>query len=134
MLDNNKITLMTKLAVYEEKEGKEDIRLSRYFRMDFIRFEVIKSIVSVTVAYLCILVVIALYKSEYLIQEAVKLDYKWIGSRVLGIYIILLTVYVFLTIAISAFHFDSSRKRLFQYKRKLKKLHQFYVDEENGQK
>ena len=31
MLNNDKIRLMTKLAVYESKIGKEDIKLSKYY-------------------------------------------------------------------------------------------------------
>ena len=134
MLDNKKIKLMTKLAIYEKNEGKEDIRLSKYYKMDFLRYEVIKSAVSVTIAYLFILLIVAFYKSEYLIQNAVKLDYKAIGSKVLGIYIILMTVYLFSTIVGNSFRFDSSRKRLFKYRKNLKRLRQYYRDEENEQK
>ena len=131
MLDNNKIKLMTKIAIYEKNEGQEDISMSKYYKMDFLRYHAIKTIVSVTVAYLLVLLVIAFYKSEYLIQEAVKLDYKVIGSKVLGIYIILLTIYVFGTIVGYSFKFDSSRKRLFKYRKNLKKLRQYYRNEEN---
>lgn len=134
MLDNKKIKLMTKLAIYEKNEGKEDIRLSKYYKMDFLRYEVIKSAVSVTIAYLFILLIVAFYKSEYLIQNAVKLDYKAIGSKILGIYIILMTVYLFSTIVGNSFRFDSSRKRLFKYRKNLKRLRQYYRDEENEQK
>ncbi|WP_167955794.1 hypothetical protein [Anaerosporobacter faecicola] len=130
MLDNNKISLMTKLAIYEKDEG-EDIKLSKYFKMDYLRYQIIKSVVSVTVSYLILLIIIAFYKSEYLIQEAVKLDYKAIGAKVLGIYIILLTIYVFSSIVGYSLKFDSSRKRLFQYRKNLKQLRQYYIDEEN---
>ncbi|WP_455716949.1 hypothetical protein [Anaerosporobacter sp.] len=131
MLDNNKIKLMTKLAIYEKNEGKEDINLSKYYKMDFLRYQIIKSIVSVTISYLLIVLMVAFYKSEYLIQEAVKLNYKVIGLQVLGIYLILLTIYVFGSIVGYSFKFDSSKKRLFKYRKNLKKLRQFYHDEEN---
>lgn len=131
MLDNNKIKLMTKLAIYEKNEGQEDVKLNKYYKMDFIRYQLIKTIVSVTVAYLLLLLVVAFYKSEYLIQEAVKLNYKMIGTNVLGIYVILLTIYVFGAIVGYSFKFDSSRKRLFRYRKNLKKLRQFYRSEEN---
>lgn len=131
MLDNNKIKLMTKLAIYEKNEGQEDIKLSKYYKTDYIRYQIIKSIVSVTVSYLLILLMVAFYKSEYLIQEAVKLNYKVIGLKVLGIYLILLTIYIFGSIALYSFKFDSSKKRLFKYRKNLKRLRQFYNNEEN---
>ncbi|MDF2593610.1 MAG: hypothetical protein K0S75_3076, partial [Clostridia bacterium] len=42
MLNTNKVRLMTKLALYETKEGKEDIRLSKYYKTDYVRYQVIK--------------------------------------------------------------------------------------------
>lgn len=120
---------MTNLAIYEKNDGQEDIKLSKYYKIDYIRYQVIKSIVSATVAYLCILLVIAFYKSEYLIREAVKLDYKSIGSKVLGIYLIIITIYVFATIVGYSLKFDASRKKLLGYRKNLKKLRRYYTDE-----
>jgi hypothetical protein len=134
MLNNDKIKIMTRLAIYEQNEGKEDIKLSKYYKLDFIRYNLLKSIVSVTFAYLCILLMIGIYKSEYLIQEAVKLNYQMIGTKILGIYVILLTIYVFSSFIIYSFKFDSSKKRLLKYRKNLKKLRQIYRDEEAEQK
>ncbi len=131
MLDNNKIKLMTKLAIYEKNEGQEDVKLSKYYKTDFLRYQIIKTVVSVTISYLLVLLVVAFYRSEYLIQKAVELDYKAIGTKVLGIYIILLVIYLFGTIVGYSFKFDSSRKRLFKYRKNLKKLRQYYRNEEN---
>ena len=93
MLNNDKIRLMTKLALYENKEGKEDIRLSKYYKTDFVRYQVIKSLIYSTIGYALILVLLFLYKSEYIIQNAVTLDYKTIGVYILGFYIIIVAVY-----------------------------------------
>ena len=49
MLNNRKVRLMTRLAIYEQTEGKEDVRISKYFRTDYVRLNVLKSIVAVTV-------------------------------------------------------------------------------------
>ena len=34
MLDERKVKLMTKLALYEETHGKEDFKISSYYRKD----------------------------------------------------------------------------------------------------
>ena len=34
MLDERKVKLMTRLALYEETEGKEDFKISAYYRKD----------------------------------------------------------------------------------------------------
>ena len=36
MLKKEKIRLMTKLARYESGEGKEELRIARYYRSDYI--------------------------------------------------------------------------------------------------
>jgi hypothetical protein len=112
MLNNKKIRLMTKLAIFETKDGKEDIRLSKYYKTDYVRLQVLKSIVSTTVGYLLILALIFLYKSEYIIKNAVSLDYKTLGSYILGIYIILITIYGLGSLAWYSFKYEASRKKL----------------------
>ena len=36
MVKEDKVILMTKLAMYEQNEGKESIPVSRYYRSDYI--------------------------------------------------------------------------------------------------
>ena len=41
MLDERKVKLMTKLALYEETHGKEDFKISSYYRKDYASLHVI---------------------------------------------------------------------------------------------
>jgi hypothetical protein len=129
MLNNDKIRLMTKLAVYENKEGKEDIRLSKYYKTDYVRYQAIKSIISATFGYLLILVLIIAYKSEYLIKYAITLDYKTLGIYILGIYIIIIAVYGLASIVGYSIKYDLSRKKLSRYFKLLKRLSKIYNEE-----
>jgi uncharacterized membrane protein YesL len=129
MLNNEKIRLMTKLAVYESKEGKEDISLSKYYKTDYVRYQVIKSILSATFGYALILVLIVLYKSEYIIKNAVVLDYKTIGIYVLGFYIMIAAVYGLASIVGYSMKYDASRKKLGRYFKLLKRLSKIYNEE-----
>lgn len=129
MLNNNRIRLMTKLALYENKEGKEDIRLSKYYKTDYVRYQIIKSILCATLGYALILVLIILYKSEYIIKYAVTLDYKTIGTNVLGIYIMIVAVYGLGSAVAYSILYDKSRKKLGKYFKLLKRLNKIYNDE-----
>lgn len=129
MLNNNKIRMMTKLAVYESKVGKEDIHLSKYYKTDYVRYQVLKSIICATVGYALILVLLFLYKSEYIIKNAVTLDYKTIGINTLGIYIIIIAVYGLGSMVGYSFKYDLSRKKLARYFKMLKRLQKIYDDE-----
>ena len=44
MVNMRKVRLMTKLAIYEKKEGKEDIKLGKYFRRDYVRLKILHNI------------------------------------------------------------------------------------------
>ncbi len=130
MLNNRKVRLMTRLAIYEQTEGKEDVRISKYFRTDYVRLNVLKSIVAVTVGYLLILLLLIIYHSEYLIREAVTLDYKGMVSRYTGIYIIILAVYGSLGMIGYMIKYRASRKKLAKYFRMLRRLRSIYREED----
>ena len=51
MLNEERIRLMTRMAAYEEHEGKKDIAISGYFRGDYISFQLLKSAIYATVGF-----------------------------------------------------------------------------------
>ena len=122
---------MTKLAIYEKHDGKEDIELAKYYKSDYVRLHFIKTFVSVTVAYLIILVMIGVYFSEYLIREAVNLNYKSYGITILGVYLILLAVFLTCSSFGYSYKYEASRKRLAKYYKRLKRLEKMYQEEKN---
>ena len=60
MLDERKVKLMTKLALYEETHGKEDFKISSYYRKDYASLHVIYAFLSVSVGYICLVGVLLL--------------------------------------------------------------------------
>ena len=130
MLNNRKVRLMTRLAIYEQTEGKEDVRLSKYFQTDYVRLNVLKSVVAVTVGYLLILLLLVVYHSEYLIREAVTLDYRGMITRYIGIYIVILTVYGAVCMIGYMIKYRASRKKLAKYFRMLRRLRSLYREED----
>lgn len=60
MLDERKVKLMTKLALYEETHGKEDFKISSYYRKDYASLHVIYAFLSVSVGYVCLVGVLLL--------------------------------------------------------------------------
>ncbi|TAH64596.1 MAG: hypothetical protein EWM47_12265 [Anaerolineaceae bacterium] len=126
MLNFKKIRLMTKLAVYENKDGKEDIHLSKYYKTDYVRFQVLKSIITATIGYGLIIGLIVFYRMEYLIKNAVVLDYKLLGTYVLGFYLMTITIFGLGALVGYSMKYDASRKKLSRYFRLLKRLEKVY--------
>jgi len=129
MINNSKVKLMTKLAVYEKKH-KDDIEISKYSKSDYVRLNLIKNVLSVTVAYILVLVIVGLYQIEYLIANAVTLDYKSLGVRILGFYAISVIVFVLAGLLISSQRYSKAIKRLNKYLKRLKILKKYYDEQE----
>ncbi len=133
MLNNKKIRTMTKLALYEQMDGKEDIRMGRYYKTDYVRLQVLKTVINSTVGYILILILIGMYKAEYIISNLVTFDFVRIGQYILGFYIMMMAVFVTGSILGYSLKYDKSRKDLSKYYKSLKKLSSFYQDEKvNG--
>ena len=130
MVNMRKVRLMTKLAIYEKTEGKEDIKLGKYFRRDYVRLKILHNIVAVSIGYLLVLAMIIAYQMEYLIREAVNLDYIGIGKTILGVYVIVVTIYVMTAMVGYGLYYDYSRKKLAKYFRMLRRLRSLYQEEE----
>lgn len=128
MLNNKKIRSMMKLAIYEQKEGKEDIKMSKYYKSDYVRYNLIKTLIAVTVAYLLVLLMIGVYYSEFLIAEAVNLNYKAIGVKALAGYILIVTAYSVGSIFGYNLKYEKSRGRLARYYKRLRGLSRQYKE------
>lgn len=133
MLDIKKIKIMTKLAAFEQGKGREDIKISKYYKTDYIRYQVIKTGVSVTLGYLMLVLLVVLYKAEYLINKIVTLDFVRIGQYLLGFYIIIMAIYLIGSYIGFSIKYDYSRKNLSKYYKSLKKLDKLYQDNNAGE-
>jgi hypothetical protein len=132
MIDERKTRMMTKLAIYEKTEGREDIRLSKYYKSDYVRLNILKTILQVTLGSVLILVLVILYKSEYLIEKAVTLDYAYIGRMIFAIYGTVLVVYVVAVTIGYSIYYEMSRKRLAKYFKFLKIMQKFYKEQDES--
>ena len=130
MLNERKIRLMTQLAIYEKKEGKEDLKLAKYYKWDYARFQAWKTAVAITIGYILLLAIAAIYKLEYFIDNAFTIDYTALGKKVLGIYVIILAVYFVSAMLGYSLKYAASRKRLARYFRMLRKLNHIYLVED----
>ena len=61
MLHPDRVRLMTRMTIFEEsEEGKKALRMSKFYKNDYVRWELMKTILSVTMGYLLILVLIGI--------------------------------------------------------------------------
>ena len=117
---------MTKLASYEAGEGKKNAAIGKYFRSDYIGVQVIKSIISATVAFAIGFGLYILYDFESLMMDIYKMDLFIFAKNVLMNYFAVVVVYAVLTYGIYAYRYSRAKKSLKNYYANLKLLSALY--------
>lgn len=117
---------MTRMASYEEHEGKKDISIIHYFRGDYIGFQVLKSVIAATISFFALFVVYLFYNFEELMQNVYQMDLLAFGKNVIILYLCTVGVYAVISYVIFASRYGRARKSLKHYYDNLKKLSGMY--------
>ena len=129
MLNNEKVRLMTRMASFDEVEGKRDIAVNGYFRGDYICFQVVMSAIYGTIAFAVVVALYLLYNLESFLADFYKMDLMAFAKDWLTRYFIVLLIYLVISYFVYAFRFSRSKRRIRAYQQQLKQLHQIYEEE-----
>jgi len=129
MLNEERIKLMTKMAAYEADEGKKNVAIGNYFRGDYIGLQVIKSIISATIAFVIVFGLFVFYDFEVFMSDIYKMDLLGFGRTVITAYLIFVAVYALIPYMIYTYRYAKARKSLKMYYNNLKKLAYLYDKE-----
>ena len=130
MVNTQKTRLMTKCAIYEKHAGKEDIYMSKYFKADYVRWNIVKTIIYVTIGYLALWGMYFLYNLNEYIEQAFMIDYKSYGMKMLGFYIALLAIYIGICWISYSAKYRRSRAGLAKYYKVLGKINKLNEKDE----
>lgn len=129
MLNEERVILMTKMASYEENEGRRNVNIGNYFRDDYISIQVIISVLCATIAYLIVFALFVFYDFETFMQDIYKMDLLEFGKNVLFYYVVTVMSYGVLSYLVYSYRYTKAKKSLKRYYQNLKKLNSLY----NGQ-
>jgi hypothetical protein len=124
MLSEERIRLMTRMAAYEEHEGKKDIAISGYFRGDYISFQLLKSAIYATVGFALAVAMYVLYNIETFLEEFYKMDIVDFLKGILSKYCLVLAVYLVISYFVYNYRYNKARRHVKQYNQLLKALMQ----------
>ena len=129
--DKKKIRLMTKISLYEKKEGKKNEPITGYFRSDYIGLKILGAMISATIVFGIIVGLYVMCNSETLMIEFYKVDLMEEAKKLVFYYIGFVGVYV----SIVSVTFFAKYSKAVRYKRifskNLKKLLSHYRGEED---
>jgi hypothetical protein len=123
MLNEQKIKMMTKLAIYENNIGKEDLEINEYYRRDFILIKNIKTRIAISIACLILFGSHALI--EFFMDLTVINNLMGLGIIYLILYAVLLIVYSLISTRIYAKRYEEAQARLSGYKKVLARINKF---------
>lgn len=130
MLNEERIIMMTKMASYEEKEGKESVAIGKYFRSDYISIQVLKSVISATIAFVIVLALYIFYNFEVFMQDIYKMDLIKFAQDILIYYGVTVVIYGAVSYLICSYRYAKAKKSLKCYYQNLKKLNAMYNEQQ----
>ncbi len=126
MLNEDRIVLMTKMASYEQGEGRENMSIGRYFRGDYIALRLLRAFLSGTIAFVLGFGLYILYDFEEFMADIYKMDLLTFAQNVLIWYVVFVVIYCVAVYIISAYRYGKAKKSLKCYYHNLKKLENMY--------
>lgn len=129
MLDKRKIRLMTRMALYEQGEGAEDMKISAYYKKDYVSMKMIATFIWTTIGYACaMLLVLAWGMTGWMEELNFSLLLMLAGVVILG-YLALLIITLLVTSRICGRKHRDARMRMKRYNHGLLQLMKMYEKE-----
>ena len=83
MLNEDKIRIMSRCAMYEKGQGKEDLAVNRYYQGDYVRLNTLKTLIGVTVGFVLCFGLYLVLRAEYYMENIVGMDLMAFARNVL---------------------------------------------------
>ncbi len=130
MVSEEKVRIMTELARYEKAYKDKDFHIDRYREEDYIRLETIKMSISLTAAFLGIILLIGASQMDRVIMTLRKGQMTVVLLGVLAVYLILFFVYRSITKKRAIREYQDVEVRIKMYDRHLEELLRLYEEKE----
>lgn len=129
MVNEEKVKLMNKMALYEEKYGKEDFKIASYYKKDYISYQTIITVIWVTVGYAVLFGIFAAAFMETLLDKANLFVMVLIVLAAIALYLILAVSYGLFASRFYQRKHNRAKGRVKRYTRMLTQLEKFYGKE-----
>lgn len=126
MLNEDKLRLMTGIAMFEKREGKRIFPVQRYFRGDYISRHLFQSFFSYTFCAVLFMLIWILYNSEKLLNIMNLDDVIKAAKNGTLFYLAGLILYLVITYWIYWKRYEAAKRGMRVYVAKLKRLEKRY--------
>ena len=129
MPDYEKISLMAQIAIFEKRQGKDIIEISRYFRSDYISRKVLFAVLHYTMCFLMVTAMVLLMRLESFLGKPDLVMLMEGGKRLSIIYLAGAALIALISYVVSAGKYERVHRLSLYYMSKLEKLLEMEEDE-----
>lgn len=129
MIDETKVKLMTHMASYENNEGKEDLKISAYYRKDYASIHMVYAIIWATVGYGCLVLLVGICVFDKLMDSLSVNAIVTLGIGLIIGYLVVVIVYAVIVRIIYSRKHQKARMRVKMYNHNLIRLLKIYEKE-----
>lgn len=122
MVDENRVKLMTKLTIYEEKQMHKAIAMSKFYKRDYVRSNVLKTWVASTVVYWSVFAAYIYMHFEDVLAKINEFDYFDIMYKLLAGYVVFCAIYFVFSSLVYGYRYEKAKSGLAEYNGNLKRL------------
>jgi flagellar biosynthesis GTPase FlhF len=122
VVDEKKVRLMTRLAIYEKKEKDKGLIRSKYFQGDYVRYNVLKTMVSSTIVFWGVLGYYAFMNFDSLLAKVSDVDYFDVMYKLIGWYVTFCVIYFLIASLLYNYRYEKSKRGLISYNSDLRDL------------
>ncbi|MGN0395613.1 MAG: hypothetical protein ACI4EF_09625 [Coprococcus sp.] len=126
MVNGEKVILMTKLAMYEQSLGREDLDKGKFFKSDYVKYNCLKTLISTTILFWIVVAAYVYYNLDTIMEEFASMDYLGIAYKLIVYYAITCVVFMALAWILYSYRYMKAKPKLIKYNQNLKKLIEFY--------
>ena len=116
---------MTRVAAYENGEGKQDFKICGYFKSDYVGFQMLKTWICTTLAFGLVFGCYIIYEMDSLMAQMYELNMDILAGttkKFLVVYLIACCIYMLITWVAARHTYISSHKALVRFDRRLSAL------------
>ena len=133
MLSEDKIKKMIRLSEYEMGQGSTDLKRVCYQKADYVRLQILKTVVSVVLAAFCVWMLLAVYFLDYILTNALALPVTRIVAWTGGCVAAASAISSVIAWKMASRQYEESSLRAGEYYATLQELLILYEREESGQ-
>ncbi|MDD3404158.1 MAG: hypothetical protein PHQ72_12510 [Hespellia sp.] len=129
MISEERVRIMTKMSLYENRTGAQDLKIGNYYKKDYSSFHTLVTVLWVTVGYVIIAALAIVSNMDALMKNLTMNKMIFLVIVAVGGYLIILIAYV---IGAGIFYknkHNGAKRRLKQYYRNLSRLGKIYKKE-----